>query len=755
MLKNKYKVNILKNFRDSFQILLENTLNPIMVVDADGNYVYGNQAALEFLEIKLDDLTEKDIWDFVPAGQLEKQKKEHAPFFNQRILEKDYCVNGKIKTLLLNVIPFTSDGKKYMYGIGQDITEIKANEKELSKSKESYEKIFEESPVPMWEEDFSEVKKALENMDIKESNKLKKKLIKNPEILENLLEKIKVNKVNKAAVDLYGAKNKEDFKDGITDFLSINSRKNLIKEIIAINNNMKIFESNIINKTFAGDEKTFYLKLAVLPKYEKTFSKAIVSMLDVSKAIDLEKKLKKEGNKGAEFERKYMQFFENSRDGMYLCKKDGTFLDANKALLKMLGIENMEELKKKSIKDFYIKDSYKKFPHEQNGLMEAKLKNKKGKNTWVEFSAKSVDRLNGVCYEGIVRDITERKKYESKIRRLSFTDKLTGLYNREYFEEELKRLNKKRQLPLSIIMGDVNGLKFLNETFGYAIGDRLLKNIAEIMKETFRKEDIIARWGGDEFVVLLPKTSNAISGKITRRIKKNAKGKTIKKIPISISFGTATKEKPGQEIDEIIMEAENRLHKTKLLEGRSVHSSIISELTNTLKEKSFETERHTDRLKKLSIKLGEKADLTSNQLDDLSLAASLHDIGKIGIPDNILLKKGKLDKKEWEHMKRHSEIGYKIANSSSAISSIAEYILYHHERWDGKGYPQGLKGEDMPIISRIISIVDAYDVMTHKRTYKPLLPKEEAKKELKNNAGSQFDPGLIKKFLKILEQEQV
>ncbi|MBC8390475.1 MAG: diguanylate cyclase [Actinobacteria bacterium] len=353
----------------------------------------------------------------------------------------------------------------------------------------------------------------------------------------------------------------------------------------------------------------------------------------------------------------------------------------------------------------------------------------------------------------MLSDFTERINNEKKLKYLSFHDESTGLYNRAFFEEELKRLDTERQYPISIMMGDVNGLKIINDTFGHIEGDKLLIRIANIFRKVCRKEDIITRWGGDEFSIILQKTSESDSIEIINRIRTACSNDKNSKIPLSISLGVATKYSKEQSIYKIVTEAENRMYKRKLLENKSISSSIISSLARTLFEKSHETEEHTIRLQKMATKLGQRINLKESTLDEIALVATLHDIGKIAIPDNILRKTGNLNYKEWEIIKSHSEIGYRIAQSSIHLEGIANYILSHHERWDGTGYPQGLKEKEIPLISRIISIVDAYDTMVNGRIYKKSLTKEKIIEEFIKCSGSQFDPFLIEHFIDILKEE--
>jgi len=351
------------------------------------------------------------------------------------------------------------------------------------------------------------------------------------------------------------------------------------------------------------------------------------------------------------------------------------------------------------------------------------------------------------------RDITERKKYEEKIKYLSYHDKLTKLYNRAFFEDELERLNREQEGPLSIIIGDVNGLKLTNDIYGHSEGDKLLVEVAHVIRSLCRKEDIVARWGGDEFAIILPEISEKEASDLCKKINKSCKALGSYPVQISISLGSATRYGATRDIQEIIREAENNMYRHKLLESKSARSHILSSLQKSLFERSNETEEHANRLQDIGIKLGKALNLSIKDLDKLKLLTILHDIGKIAVPDSVLNKPGKLNDQEWEEIKKHPAIGYRIASSSSELSHIAEDILYHHERWDGSGYPEGLIGEAIPLLSRIISIVDAYDVMTHERVYKRAISHDEAIKEVKRCSGSQFDPQIVDKFVEMMMGE--
>lgn len=347
----------------------------------------------------------------------------------------------------------------------------------------------------------------------------------------------------------------------------------------------------------------------------------------------------------------------------------------------------------------------------------------------------------------ISRNVTERKKAEKELQYLIYHDQLTGLYNRRFFEEELIRLDVENSLPLSIVMADVNGLKLVNDSFGHAIGDELLKKVVQVMKKGFRKDDIIARLAGDEFVVLLPNTNMNETEQIIRNVNALASKEKVGTMDISVSFGFETKNNKEDNIKDILKKAEDYMYKKKLFEGPSMRGKTIQTIVSTLHEKNKREEQHSYRVSKLCESMGIVLGLSEDKVKELKTVGLLHDIGKIAIEENILNKPGKLTDEEWIQIKRHPEIGYRILSTVNELSEMAEYLLSHHERIDGSGYPKGLTDEEIPLQSKIISIADTYDAMVSERSYRNALPEEVAIEELKRNAGSQFDRELTKIFI--------
>ncbi|MFW6312110.1 MAG: HD domain-containing phosphohydrolase, partial [Nanoarchaeota archaeon] len=341
----------------------------------------------------------------------------------------------------------------------------------------------------------------------------------------------------------------------------------------------------------------------------------------------------------------------------------------------------------------------------------------------------------------------KRLNREADIKYFGFHDTLTGLYNRDYIEEEIRRLNNSRQLPISIIMADVNGLKLINDTFGHNDGDQLLKKISITIDETSRQEDILGRWGGDEFLVILPNTSKKDVKNIVSRIKNNLKEKNYKEIPLSVSFGYATKVDKEEDMEDIINAADRKMYNNKTQNFEKNSSQMLEVLYNKLNKLEYETEAHCERVKKLTEEFASKLDLKQEKVEIIKKIARLHDIGMINIPKEIVKKEGELTEEEYKIIQSHPEVGFRIANSLNEINEICQAILYHHEWWNGTGYPEQKEKKNIPLYARIISIVDAFDIMTHDQIYKDKISKEEAIKRIESMAGIQFDPSLSKIFI--------
>jgi len=497
-----------------------------------------------------------------------------------------------------------------------------------------------------------------------------------------------------------------------------------------------------------------------MPYYDKNGK--ILGTFGISRDITDKKIIENQLEKEMSFMNTLM---ERIPDSIYFKDLKSRFILINKALAERLDIKDPDEAVGKTDFDFFSEEHAKQaYNDEQNVIKTGKpMVGIEEKETWHEKGDRWVSTIKMPFYDekgkiigtfGISRDITEKKKAEEKVEYLSFHDGLTELYNRAYFDEELNRLDTERQLPVTIVMGDLNGLKLINDTYGHARGDILLRNIAEILKESFRKEDIISRWGGDEFISILPKTSVKDAESIIKRIKELCKEKSTTEMPLSISLGASIKKSSSENIDDILKEAEDNMYKSKIVESVTAQESLLQSLRVILKKGDYKTETRIKKMDDYAVLIGKRLNLSSTKLEELKLFMNFHNIGKLALADEIMAKKGRLTVEEWKIVKEIPEIGYRIAESSAKLIPIAESILSHHEWYNGQGYPRGIKGEEIPVLSRISFLVTSYDAMTSDRPYRNKMTSSEAKKEIKKFSGIQFDPKVVDAFFEVLEEEK-
>ena len=376
-----------------------------------------------------------------------------------------------------------------------------------------------------------------------------------------------------------------------------------------------------------------------------------------------------------------------------------------------------------------------------------KLDNEMATSNWVRMDVQPEQNKIGtvVQWQITLTDITERKQMEEKLEEMSIYDSLTGLYNRNFFEEEMQRLSDRRHNPLGFIICDLDGLKSINDTLGHQFGDQMIVNTADILRRNLRSSDIIARIGGDEFAVLLPQTPQEEVEQLIQRLHLSVEESNNAQpdSPVTLSMGYAIGEGSTVDKHSLYSVADNRMYGEKIQRKESARSSVFRTLTKSMQTRDFYTEGHCDRLLELAASLVRTLEISKDFINDLFLLARFHDLGKLAVPDHILFKQGALNEEEWKQMRQHCEVGHRIASSIPELAPIADFILKHHECWDGRGYPLGLSGVDIPLHCRILSIIDAYDAMTSERPYRNPMTREEALEELKRCSGTQFDPDLL------------
>ena len=480
---------------------------------------------------------------------------------------------------------------------------------------------------------------------------------------------------------------------------------------------------------------------------------AIESIRDVSRQKQIE-------NAARTSEARYRNVLENIEEGYYEVDLEGNYTFCNPYLMNYLGMDP-ERVPGLNFRELMDKENANKVEKAFNRVFKTRqtirefgwyVQIKEGGIIYVETTVSPIlenDRVIG--FRGLIRDLSERREAIDKLEYMSMHDSLTGLYNRFYFEEEMRRLESGRLNPVALILFDVDGLKLVNDTLGHDKGDQVLLQSARIISQCFRNEDVVARVGGDEFAVILPKTTASLVEDALKRITEKIKtyNQRHPELPLSLSAGYAIRDHCRTTMYDIYKQADDKMYRQKLHSRQSNRSVIVQTLMKAMSARDYITEGHGDRLQYLISQMAEMINLSEDKIKDLCLFAQFHDIGKVGVPDSILFKPGPLSTAEYKEMQRHSEIGQRIALSAPDLTLIADWILKHHEWWNGQGYPLGLVGIDIPLECRLLAIADAYDAMTHDRPYRQALSETEAMEEIQKMSGIQFDPALAKKFIQL------
>ena len=466
---------------------------------------------------------------------------------------------------------------------------------------------------------------------------------------------------------------------------------------------------------------------------------------------------------------KLQLLLDSTAEAIYGIDLEGRCTFCNKSTLRLLGYDSQDELLGKNMHT-QIHHSHRdgspiniddckilKTILQGNGIESEDEVFWRKDGTFLDVEYHSYPQIkDGKVIGGVVTfmDITERKQREEKIRYLSSHDILTGFHNRRSFEESRTRIDTPENLPLSVIYADINGLKMTNDIFGHAAGDKLITETADILRRSCREEDLVARVGGDEFIILMPGTDSESAGRIIENIrmefvKVNEHTKAIK---CSISLGYGTKTNPGESLDEIISIAENAMYKDKAINQKSINTDMAGAIIDALHLRSSYEKQHSMEVSKLCGEIGAYMKLSEFEINQLIRAGYLHDIGKITFNDRLLsLKEHSMDEKE--ELQQHVIVGYRILNLFDDTLDLAEYVYSHHEHWDGSGYPRGLKGDQIPLLARIIAIAESYSRKYYMTEGTHEEKKAAALQKIKDGSGKRFDPEIVKLFIRMMEEK--
>jgi diguanylate cyclase (GGDEF)-like protein/PAS domain S-box-containing protein len=743
-MKTKYKKNKSQNnsLPDSngiryslFQTLMDNIPDYIYIKDDKSRFIMVNEAMAKLFGKIPKDFTGKTDFDIFAEKSAKVSFKDDTNIIKsgKPIIDKTEKIippSGKEFWVSCSKVPWYDQNGKIMgtMGISRDITERKHEEDYLlSRERTLFNALMEGTTDHIYFKD-------------KQSCILR---------------------INEHCAKVYGVKNPKE-AIGKTDF-DFFSKEHAQQ---AYDDEQKIIATkkpivNIEEKETYKDREDRWVSTTKMPLYDEKGE--LIGTFGISRDITDKKLMERK----LETERSLVNsLMESIPETIYFKDLKSRFIRLNKALAKLVGLKDPDNAIGKTDFDFFSKEHAQQAYEDEQKIIETgqpivdieeKETFKDREDRWVSTTKMPLHDEHGeiIGTFGISKDITEKKKAEEKIKYLSFHDVLTSLYNRAYFEEELRRLDTERQLPLTIVMGDVNGLKLMNDAYGHDKGDILLKKISAILQDSFRKEDIVSRWGGDEFIAILPKTYTKDTESMIKRIREKCKKGSTADMPLSISLGVSTKRSPAEDIEKTIKDAEDKMYKNKISESEETHETLINSFKKKLRKRDLRNETVLNKIQDYAVRIGERMNLSKLKLEELRLLMNLHNIGKLALADEIISKPGSLNKEEWKIVKKLPEIGYRIAESSEQLKPIAEAILSHHEWYNGKGYPRGIKGEDIPVLSRISFLVNSFEAMTRDRPYRKRMTYDEAINEIRKYSGVQFDPKVVDIFLDIVDVEKI
>lgn len=737
----------------------------LIINSQTGRIVFANRAAAAFYGYSnIDDMYISQI-NTLPPEEVERERlaaeREERNFF----VFRHKLANGEIRTVEVYSYPFLFNNQVHLFSIIQDITQLEA----LGKRTDFINTVvlILISLIVIMSLTFATYqlrlskKRNIERVILIESERRNKTLISN---IRGMVYRCRFDElwsmeyVSDGALEITGYKPEELVNNNVVDFNSLISEEYRAilrsKWIYLAANREQVFEHEYTLITKSGETKW------VIEHGQIVYDDA-GSVLALEGIITDITNTKASERRAEEFRNKLHATIISVGDAVIATDIDLRIELMNKEAERLTGWNQDEAIGREIGEVFVIVDEFikgKKINPAKEALDNKTtitlsenmvLISRNGEEYPVEDSASPIWSSSGECIGCVVvfRDNTEKREKRRELEVASFRDYLTGLFNRRYFEEELMRLHNSRNLPISILAVDVNGLKVTNDAFGHEAGDELIKTVADTLANVSRQNDVVARFGGDEFIILLLNSNEKVAQSMEVRIQESLASKKVMGMDVSVSVGWDTKNEITSDLHDVIRNAENNMYVQKAKEHISNRRVLVRNILSTLLSKSEREQLHSKQVMEYANKLGIATGLNAHRLKRLKVAAEMHDIGKTMLDEEILNRNGPLSKEEWIAVKKHSEIGARILSASVEYNDIADFVLYHHERWDGSGYPKGISGENIPLESRIICIADAFEAMTSSRAYRETLSVEKAARELMDNAGKMFDANLVNIFV--------
>ena len=491
-------------------------------------------------------------------------------------------------------------------------------------------------------------------------------------------------------------------------------------------------------------------------------------------------------------EENYRALFMDAVGGIFQTSPEGRYLQVNPALARIYGYETPEQMIGELTdvsRQLYVeagrRAEFERLMKHQGFVsrFESQVRRRDGSVIWIAESARPIWDASGALlrYEGFVEDVSDRKALEAQQAyalqeaiEQADRDSVTGLLNHRAFykrlEEETARAEREGT-TLAVVMLDLDNFGFFNNVYGHTAGDHVLRQVAERLQEVCRPYDTLARFGGDEFALLLPRVGHTTSGEIEARLRTDLGVLSFRPeghesaIPITVSVGSALRSDSLLDRQEVVRQADERLMRSKTggaveadqvrrsAQGAVAGFSMLDALVTAVDNKDRYTRKHSEDVMRYSLRIARALGLDEAALQTVAVGALLHDVGKIGIPDAILRKPGKLTGEEFEAIKQHPQMGAIIVGAVPGLEGTLDAVRHHHERWDGGGYPLGLRGEGTPLIARLMAVADAYSAMTTDRPYRKGMDRTKALAILEAEAGAQWDARCVQAFLQTEESE--